>query len=183
MKYRSFTEYKREVTASPFVYIQRVKVPVAFSPSITPLSSPSRIPISIIPHSSPNFPLHQITFPSIRYSIPTQEAGNTLVTSLELHVYMVGSDHLLTDGSPAHDAVASTAAGARSPSARPLIREGRYPTLSLTRAMCAAPPIRSIALPKPTKARRAERSSVFFVHKVSVQDPVAVALVLPSMTL
>ncbi|GBP52252.1 hypothetical protein EVAR_83113_1 [Eumeta japonica] len=37
----------------------------------------------------------------IRYPIPSQEAGNALVTALSLRVSMGGGDHLLSDGSPA----------------------------------------------------------------------------------
>ncbi|GBP82679.1 hypothetical protein EVAR_27004_1 [Eumeta japonica] len=44
--------------------------------------------------------LHQFDSPSIRYSLPSQEAGNTLATPLVLRLSMGGGDHLPCDGSP-----------------------------------------------------------------------------------
>ncbi|GBP00236.1 hypothetical protein EVAR_857_1 [Eumeta japonica] len=40
--------------------------------------------------------------PSIRYPIPSREAGNALVPPSGLRVSMGGDDHLLYDGSPVY---------------------------------------------------------------------------------
>ncbi|GBP18613.1 hypothetical protein EVAR_14383_1 [Eumeta japonica] len=42
---------------------------------------------------------HRPTFPSIRYPIPTQETGNTLVTPLKFRMSMGGGDNLLSGAS------------------------------------------------------------------------------------
>ncbi|GBP41265.1 hypothetical protein EVAR_32991_1 [Eumeta japonica] len=72
-------EYEREVAASAIAFC-----PVSESSGCS-LSSP----LSINP------------FPSIRYSIPSQEAGNALLASLGLRVSMGSGDYLLSNGSPA----------------------------------------------------------------------------------
>ncbi|GBP92948.1 hypothetical protein EVAR_84051_1 [Eumeta japonica] len=70
-----------------------------------PLCHPTLLSITSIPLlllysciHSPRFRLHQS---SVNYPIPTQEAGNALVTPLGLHVYMGCDDHLLSGRPPA----------------------------------------------------------------------------------
>ncbi|GBP32012.1 hypothetical protein EVAR_21045_1 [Eumeta japonica] len=55
-----------------------------------------RVPVTQFP---PSLHYLSINSPSVRYSIPTQEAGNVLVTSLVLQMSMGGCDYLFSDGS------------------------------------------------------------------------------------
>ncbi|GBP38835.1 hypothetical protein EVAR_33586_1 [Eumeta japonica] len=54
------------------------------------------------PHPSPHFSLHQLTPPSIKCSILSQEAGNAMGTPLKLRMSMDVVDHLLM-GLLSHD--------------------------------------------------------------------------------
>ncbi|GBP47108.1 hypothetical protein EVAR_96063_1 [Eumeta japonica] len=90
VRQHTLTEHRCEVTAFVVAFRLVNKNSVTHSPSTTPLplnqSTRPLSTLSLIDHR--HFPLHLSTPTSNRHLIPTQEAGNALVTPLGLQVAM-----------------------------------------------------------------------------------------------